>query len=384
MSIRRQIRSFDILLFLCVCAISIFGIFIIGTVKSSSEITLAETGGGLANAYVSQRLFFISGLVLFALAVVIDYHFIARFYILIYVVAIGMLVGVLFVGPDATNTARWFRIGNLFSIQPSEFAKIFLILFLAKFIDKTKENINDIRIVLLIIAFVALPAFLIKIQPSLSASLVIMAIGISLLFASGLSFRYIIAFTLIVLPVALLLWHDIQNPENPIIATKILGRYQWEDRILMFFNPEVGSDLYYQINRSLSAVSSGLLGGKGIGNGTWIPQGSNDFIFAVLAEQFGFQGCVAVLAVMFIIIAKCIRVAATAPDMLGRMIAIGVAAMIAFETFVNVSVVTNLLPNTGMPFPFMSSGGSAMWVHMVAMGLVINVGLSKQRSFFED
>lgn len=384
MSIRRQIRSFDILLFLCVCAVSIFGIFIIGTVKSSSEITLAETGGGLANAYVSQRLFFLSGLVLFALAVVIDYHFIARFYILIYVVAIGMLVGVLFVGPDATNTARWFRIGNLFSIQPSEFAKIFLIVFLAKFIDKTKENINDIRIVLLIIAFVALPAVLIKIQPSLSASLVVMAIGVSLLFASGLSIRYIIAFTLIVLPVALLLWHDIQNPENPIIATKILGRYQWEDRILTFFNPEVGGDLYYQINRSLSAVSSGLLSGKGVGNGTWIPQGSNDFIFAVLAEQFGFQGCVAVLGVMFIIIAKCIHVAATAPDMLGRMIAIGVAAMIAFETFVNVSVVTNLLPNTGMPFPFMSSGGSAMWVHMVAMGLVINVGLSKQRSFFED
>ncbi|MDR2650446.1 MAG: FtsW/RodA/SpoVE family cell cycle protein, partial [Clostridiales bacterium] len=108
-----------------------------------------------------------------------------------------------------------------------------------------------------------------------------------------------------------------------------------------------------------------------------------DFIFSVVGEQFGFIGCSAALIVFFIIISKCILIANRSPDMLGRMAAMGVAGKLAFEVFVNVSVATDILPNTGMPFPFLSSGGSSMWVNMACVGLVLNIGLFKAKSIFK-
>jgi rod shape determining protein RodA len=150
-------------------------------------------------------------------------------------------------------------------------------------------------------------------------------------------------------------------------------------------NPIVGSDAFRQTHGSLYAISTGGLTGRGFMQNPYIILGHNDFIFSVVASQFGFAGAMALLASVLFIIARCILIALRAVDTEGRLIASGVAGMLIVETFFHVGVATNLLPNTGMPFPFLSYGGSMIWVHMIAIGIVLNVGLPrKPKSIFED
>jgi rod shape determining protein RodA len=162
----------------------------------------------------------------------------------------------------------------------------------------------------------------------------------------------------------------------------ILGHYQ-VGRIETFLKPDVKADDFFQVNNSLLAICGGQLTGKGLYNGSYVPYGINDFIFSLIGEELGFIGCTATIGAIFIIISKCLIIAHKAPDLLGKLIASGVAGLFAFEVFVNVGVVTSIIPNTGMPFPFLSSGGSALWVNMACVGLVLNVGLYKTKSIFE-
>ena len=149
-----------------------------------------------------------------------------------------------------------------------------------------------------------------------------------------------------------------------------------------------GSETYYQTMKSISAISSGQLTGKGLYQGTlnqlsYLPEPQNDFIFSVIGEEFGFLGCMLVLALLFFIIVRCIMIAMEARDMKERLIAAGVAGMFVFQTFVNVGVATGIMPNTGMSLPFVSSGGSSLWTNMVAVGLVLNIDLRHSRTLFE-
>ncbi|MDR1914936.1 MAG: rod shape-determining protein RodA [Clostridiales bacterium] len=367
--IRRQWQLFDLALLILVCAFAVFGIIMVGTASSFESVT-----------FNNQRLFFLTGIILLITATVMDYHFITKFYIWIYALAILLLIVTMFMPPDETKTLRWIRFGS-FSIQPSEFAKLFIIIFLAKFIDMKKDSINNIFNLLLVVVLVALPAFLIMKQPALSACMVIIFISVCILFSAGLHIRYIIGALIILVPLLMIVAWDIQNEER-VIINKILNSYQI-GRIDTFLNPTSDSDEYYQVNASLHSIGSGMLNGKGFDQDSYIPVATNDFIFSVIGEQFGFIGCSTLLLVMLLIIAKCIIIANRAPDLQGKLIAMGVAGMLAFETIVNVGVVTAILPNTGMPFPFLSSGGSAMWINMAAIGLVLNVGLFKTKSIFE-
>ncbi|MBQ9604673.1 MAG: FtsW/RodA/SpoVE family cell cycle protein, partial [Firmicutes bacterium] len=159
-------------------------------------------------------------------------------------------------------------------------------------------------------------------------------------------------------------------------------------RLTDFLDKDYSSSTYYQTKHSIWAIGSGQLRGKGLYNGTvnqlsYLPESHNDFVFAVIGEEFGFLGCLAVILVMFCIITRCLVIAAKATDNLGRLIAVGVGGMFAFQTFVNIGVVTGLLPNTGMTFPFLSYGGSSIWTNMLAVGLVLNVGMCKPKSMFE-
>ena len=158
--------------------------------------------------------------------------------------------------------------------------------------------------------------------------------------------------------------------------------------ILSAINPNWNDPLYYQTKNSIWAIGSGGLNGKGLYQGTinqlsYLPESHNDFIFSVIGEEFGFIGCIAVLAIMLLIILRCIFIANRAYDNIGKYIVSGIAGMFAFQVFVNVGVATGLLPNTGMPFPFLSYGGSSIWMNMTAIGLVLNVGMRKPKSIFE-
>ena len=374
----RDLRTFDYLLAALVTALSVFGILMVQAVAQLLPIYAALPA--------QQRLHVITGVVVMLIVALVDHRFIARFYIPIYMLCITLLVAVLIIGPDdITGTARWIFItlpgGFSLSIQPSEFAKIFLIVSLAGFVDR-RENINHPLWLLIFIAMVALPVVLVGLQPSLSASMVLLAIGLTVLFVGGLYFRTIIISAVLTLPLTVVLYFDMLRQE-PLFITRVLSARQWQ-RIQTFLYPVPGSDEFLQLERSLFAIGSGGLNGRGfMNNRTFVIHGHNDFVFAVAAEQFGFIGSMILLAVIGAVIIKCFLVAYRSEETLGKLLAAGVAGMILFEAFVNVGVVTALLPNTGMPFPFMSYGGTHMWVHMAAIGVVLNVGLTRARARYE-
>jgi rod shape determining protein RodA len=382
---RAFLKSFDYVLALAVIGLGAFGIIMIYTATNAPAIfpSVVNSDGGL---WRDQRMFVISGTFLMLGFAFIDYRFISRFYIYIYIVMIFLLVAVLIVGgDDGTGTARWFRIYIPFfrtiGIQPSEFAKVFIVIFLAKLLDVKKDRFNHIFWLVPIFASIGVTLFLVMQQNALSATLVILFISGVVVFTAGLYYRTIAISLVLILPLLLIVWFDIQRSE-PLFVTRILDDYQWS-RIETFFSAEPDPDRIHQVQGSLYAIATGGLFGKGFMNNTHVIVGHNDFIFSVVAEQFGFVGAAAVLGVMALIIIKCILIALKADDLKGRLIAAGVAGMLIFEVFVNVGVATDLLPTTGMAFPFLSYGGSIMWVHMMAIGMVLNIGLPREKSMFE-
>jgi len=375
----RDLRAFDYLLAILVTVLSVVGVMMIHSVAAMLPIYAALPG--------QQQLHVITGVIIMLVMAFIDYRFIARLYVPIFMVCMMLLIIVLIIGPDdITRTARWIRIalpgGHDLSIQPSEIAKICLIIFLATFIDR-RDNINHPLSLPAYLILAATPVIMVGIQPSLSASMVLLAIALTILFLGGLYLRTIIISAVLTLPVMVILYFDMLR-QQPLFITQILEPRQWQ-RIQTFLYPVAGSGEAMQIEQSLFAIGSGGLYGLGfMNNQTWVIHGHNDFVFAVAAEQFGFVGSMGLLAVIGTVIVKCFLVAYRAEDRLGRLIAGGVAGMLLFEAFVNVGVVTALLPNTGMPFPFMSYGGTHMWVHMAAIGLVLNVSLNRARTKYEE
>lgn len=373
MILKKNLLLIDFILIFLVFAIAIFGIIIIG---SATKINVSEGTG----EFESQIMWFIIGIFFMFAAAFIDYHFICKFYIPMYIVNIILLVAVLFLG-SGNGVNRW-----ILGIQPSEFSKIFMILFLAKYVDKNQEEINKFKTLSIIFITTIIPTALIKAQPSLSASLVTLAIMIVILFVGNINKKYIFIALAIVASIGTIFLIDLFS-ENHSILKLFLNDYHI-DRILSSINPEESDPLYYQTKHSIWAIGSGALNGKGLYQGTinqlkYLPESHNDFIFSVVGEEFGFIGCISVLALMLLIILRCLLIANRAIDNMGKLIVSGVAGMLAFQVLVNVGVATGLLPNTGMPFPFLSYGGSSMLVNMIAVGLVINVGLRKPKSMFE-
>ena len=261
-----------------------------------------------------------------------------------------------------------------------------MIFFLAKLLTKKQEQINQIPTLLLVCITVVIPVVLIQKQPSLSASLVLLAILCITLFVAGIDFKIIKLVLCIVVPaIAFVLW-DV-SLEKPLIMDKILKPHQFT-RILTFVDPSRDMDSYYQTEKAINAIGSGQLNGKGLYQGTlnqlsYLPEPHNDFIFSVIGEEFGFIGCVIVLLLLLFIIFRCILIAVSIRDFFSQLIVVGVAGMIAFQTFINVGVATGIMPNTGMSLPFVSYGGSSMWTNMTAIGLVLNIGMKRSKSLFE-
>ena len=206
------------------------------------------------------------------------------------------------------------------------------------------------------------------------------------MFVAELDYRLIGKILIIVVPIIGIIVLD-SIREDPLFVDLVLKDYMIT-RIRDLVIQDPGSETYYQTMKSISAISSGQLTGKGLYQGTlnqlsYLPEPQNDFIFSVIGEEFGFLGCMLVLALLFFIIVRCIMIAMEARDMKERLIAAGVAGMFVFQTFVNVGVATGIMPNTGMSLPFVSSGGSSLWTNMVAVGLVLNIDLRHSRTLFE-
>jgi len=386
-AIIQGLKSFDYLLALTVIGVSAFGVAMVYASSNHEGMPMLQHAqfGGL---WRQQRVFVITGSILMLLFACIDYRIMTRFYLFIYGFMMVLLIAVMLVGADdGTGTARWLAIPapvfGPISLQPSEFAKIFMILFLSKFLDVKNDDFNRILWLILVLITIAVPVLLVFEQPSLSAAFVVLFVSLVILFTAGLKLRYIIIGTLVITPILVLIWFDLQR-EYPIIMSALLRDYQLR-RIQSMLAADPDPNAVFQLEGSLRAIAAGGLTGQGfLNNNIYLIVAHNDLIFSVVAEQFGFVGGAVLIGVMLFMVVKCMLIGLRAIDIQGRLIAVGVAGLILFESFVHVGVVTGLLPTTGMPFPFLSYGGSMIWVHMMAMGIVLNIGLKREKDELEE
>lgn len=356
-------RKIDVYLVLLATGLSYYGIQFIGSAKSS---LMSRQFEGL-----------LLGLVAMVIVALIPYNFVLKFYWLIYATCIALLLFVRFFGDSGGGAARWFEIGSL-RFQPSEVAKILLILFYAQFIMKHKDNLNTFRIILACVALIIVPFYLIFDQPDLSTSIVVMIIFATCMFIGGVSYKLIFAFAVVAIPALIIFLNYVMQESQTL-----LNDYQ-RNRILAWLQPEkYAMTEAYQTTNAIMAIGSGQLTGKGLNNnviasvknGNFISEAQTDFIFAVVGEEAGFVGCCVVMGLLFLIVLECIMVARKAKDLAGSIIAGGMAGLIGFQSFINIGVVTGLLPNTGLPLPFVSYGQTSLVSLFIGLGFVLNVKL---------
>ena len=358
-----------ILLLLVICGL---GIAIIGSANDGSD----------NRAVFKQAIGMVIGFSGMIVISLIDYGWILKFYWLIYVFNVGLLSAVLLIGSSHHGAKRWIDITDGLTIQPSEFAKIFTILFLAKFLTINKERISEWWFLIVTAGLAGITLLLIEKEPDLSTTILVTGLTTIMVFAAGISYKKIGIILAVFIPVAAAAIIYIQQPEQ-----KLLDDYQM-NRINAFLYPDEYDDARYQQDNSVLAIGSGKLYGKGLyndsteslKNANYLSREMvNDFIFAIIGEEMGFVGSCIVLGVLFLIIAECFLAAIFAPDASGRMLCTGMAALLTLQVFINVGVATELLPNTGIPLPFISTGLSSLISLFGGMGFVLNVSLQRVR-----
>ncbi len=357
-----SIRNYDFKLVIFVLALNILGVLAVGSANPIYQ--------------KKQLLGSILGFFLMIVVSLFDYNVIGKFYWLWYAVDLGLLGAVLLAGSSSNNATRWFEIAGI-RFQPSETAKILLIIFFAQFIMKYKDRLNTFKFIISYLVLAGIPMFLIYEQPDLSTTIVLFMIIVFILFIGGLSWKIIIGALLVAIPGAIVFLSIILKEDQDLI-----NDYQ-RKRILSFFYPERFVDDAYQQTNSVIAIGSGRLMGKGLNNnvisslknGNFIIEPQTDFIFAVVGEEMGFVGCVTIILLLTLIVLECLLIARRTNDLSGRLIAAGMAVLIGIQTFFNIGVATFILPNTGLPLPFVSYGLTSLVSLYIGMGFVLNVNL---------
>lgn len=323
------------------------------------------------------------GICLFGLVVLslINYKFIRKFHWILYGVNLILLLAVLVAGNNVNGATRWLGPTDLITIQPSEFAKIFMIICAADYLADHTETINTVKTLAGYALLCAVPLLLIVKEPDLSTTIDLVVILFSMLFVAGLSYKLIGVGVLCAIPLIGSFFWYIKLPNPPFMNYQI-------GRILAFLYPEdYASTTRYQTDNSVMAIGSGQLFGKGLNNSTLatvkdanlISEQQTDFIFSVVGEELGFIGSIILIVILGLIVVQCIRTARKASDDMGMFIATGVAVLIGFQTFINIGVATALLPNTGIPLPFISYGLSSLVSSCAGIGLVMNVSLQRRK-----
>ncbi|MCM1122332.1 MAG: rod shape-determining protein RodA [Eubacterium sp.] len=358
-----HIRDYDFKLIVLVVALTVIGIFAIGSAEESLQSR--------------QIAGFVLGFFLMVVLSLFDYSIILKFYWIMYLFNIVLLELVRSQGVKRGGAQRWLNIFGI-QFQPSETAKIILILFFAQLILKHKDEMGTLKMIGLCVLLFLPPIVLIYKQPDLSTSIMVILLFCVILFVGGISWKYIIMALAVAVPAFVILLTLILQPDQTIIDS-----YQ-QRRILAHFYPEeYATTEAYQQNNSVIAIGSGMLYGKGyknnesssVKNGNFISEPQTDFIFAVIGEEFGFVGGCTVIVLLILISFECIMVARRAKDIAGTVIAAGVAALIGFQGMINISVATRVIPNTGIPLPFVSYGLTSLVSLYIGVGFVLNVRL---------
>ena len=365
-----HIKNYDFFLILVSIAISVYGIVIIGSARESVQNR--------------QIVGLIIGVCFMVVISLVDYRTILNFYWVYYVLSIILLMSVLVFGRKVGGATRWMSIAGI-QFQPSEVAKFLLILFFAKFIMKNKEKISRPSRIFSGIALFLFPWALIYMEPDMSTSIVFIMIFVTMFFIGGLSLKVILGTAAVLFPIVVLGLMLVLQPNQEIIKD-----YQ-QARILAWLQPEeYSNDEGYQQQNSIVAIGSGQLTGKGyknnevgsVKNGNFISEPQTDFIFAIVGEELGFLGCMAIIILILIIIIEVLRIGWNASELSGTLIAAGVAAHLGFQTFFNIAVTTGVMPNTGIPLPFVSYGLTSLVSIFMELGVVLNIGLLRSRDRF--
>lgn len=364
-----RVRDYDFKLIIMLIAISVIGVLVVGSAKSSLQ-ERQIMGLILGSFFMIVLSFF-------------DYSFFLKFYWVIYFINLALLLLVHFFGENVNNATRWLEIGGI-QFQPSETAKIMLILFYSQFIMKHRENINTLRMIVSMLALIAPPLLLIYKQPDLSTSIVLIVIFCVIWYIGGLDSKIIIGVLSVAIPAAVVFLVLVLQPDQTIIE-----KYQ-QTRILAWLEPEkYATGAAYQQTNAMMAIGSGQLWGKGLNNnmissvknGNFISEPQTDFIFTIVGEELGFVGGCVVIILLFLITLECLNVARKAKDLAGSCICCGMAALVGFQSFVNIAVATGVFPNTGVPLPFVSYGLTSLVSIYIGMGFVLNVRLQCIRKY---
>jgi rod shape determining protein RodA len=356
-------RHFDFWLLGAVALLVIFGITMIRS----------AVAGNIENAglEMDQLIFAVAGFIALLITASIDYHLWASISRGLYFGTAITLIVLLLIGGAVFGSARWFKVGPI-SIQPSEIAKIIMILFLADFFTRHRGQLENVKIIFRSFGWTLGITALILLQPNLSTSIVMIVLWFALLWAAGLRIKHLLLFSGIGF-LAILVTFPL------MVKFQIIQPYQLA-RITNFLLPDPNASYgeSYNIEQALISIGSGGLLGQGYGHGSqvqlrFLKVRWSDFIFSAMAQEFGFVGTVLILLVLLFVIYRCLRAARLSRDTYGALIAFGVATLLTFQAVVNIGVNLKLLPATGLTLPFVSYGGSSLLSTLLGIGLVESV-----------
>ncbi len=356
-------RQFDFILLGTTLLLVIFGILMI------RSATLDAIDPELISRVPDQILYAIIGFIVLLALAALDYRLLSGLHVWLYLLVIGLLLLVQVVGVvGEAGAQRWINVG--IRIQPSEIGKIVIIITLGHYLSQRYHTMSRIQTIFGSLVHVAIPAGLVFAQPNLGTAIVFLVIWFVMAWAAGLRLKHIGLFLLILTITAPIIWSQMAD-------------YQ-RSRITTFINPEGDPDSFFNIQQSRIAVGSGGLVGKGYANGTqsqlrFLRVRHTDFIFSVIAEEFGFVGGAVVMGLIGTVILRILHGARTAADPLGSLICYGAACIIFFQTTVSIGMNLNLMPVTGLTLPFISSGGTSLLSMLAAVGLAESVIVRRRR-----
>ncbi len=365
---RKVLRELDVRALMAIIAIVLFG-----TVNIYSATHL-KSGTHYAKA---QIVWLVIGLAVTYVILCFDYILLENYAQIFYWASIVLLLinDTIFKNSVVNGAASWIRIGSV-GIQPSEFAKLAMIIMLSKKLSDMNLEINNMKNFLTLAGYAALPMALIVIQPDMGMTMVCFFIVLGMFFVAGLDLKVIGGGFAGVAAFIAIIWN-----------LSIMPTY-WKNRLISFINPdadELGSGL--QLLQSKIGIGSGELLGKGFTKGTqvsggFIPEAHTDFIFAVVGEEWGFLGALILVLVYGYIIYKFIIIARTSKDIFGSMLTVGIVSSLLFSLLQNIGMTIGLMPITGITLPFMSYGGSSMLTNFMAVAIVLNIGMRRKKINF--
>lgn len=349
----------------------LLSIGLVMVLSASSPTALSESGKSY-QYFERQLVFAVLGLISMVVISKIDYRLYQKYYKHLYILSIILLGAVLLIGKNVNGATRWIVITDTLRFQPSEVVKFFMIVFYAGLLTKNRNQLDKYwKGIVYHILFLAPVAALLLLEPHFSSTMVIMSIVCVMMVMAGCRFLQFFTTGLV-----------LGIPAIIFLITKASYRLT---RVITFLDPwQNPTDEGWQVIQSLYAIGSGGLFGVGLGESKqkylYLPEPQNDFIFSVMAEELGFIGCTVVIILFALLIWRGIIIAIKAPDMFSSLVAIGITSLIAIQVIINIAVVTSSMPATGMPLPFFSYGGTALFILLCEIGVLLNISRASQKT----